>query len=717
MKHTYLNAILLAASSALLSSTAFAQQLLNNPGFEFDGLPAQICDEQGTKYPTNSGLISRNWDSNNCWIQHPGTVVAFSLEPGRTGGQSQTITTNSTTGDAVLSSYVTLSPGNRYTAKIWMRADRATDVQLQLRTWDQPYTAYGSLVARVGTTWQEYTFDGMAPHVAGTVGGGLFVLPLGAAKVWLDDASVVGTPDTTQALNTRSTPLPRNYFGMHVHRDPAWPAVGQAMGSERFWDAVGAQWSSIYRNGPSNPDWTKFDQRLNRAIANGAEVVMTLGGNVPTWAAADPSGSLGCKKYDDGDTGFPASDQIWQDWVRAIATRAKGKIKHWEIWNEPYQCGTIDANLPKLVKMVADARTILKQIDPNNVVLSPSFDLGEKVFLERYLQAAKSAYPNGEAYGDIISVHAYDNFVGKYLNDTVQKDYNRSNSLEKMFDQEHLVLNVRSVLARYGIGNKPIWNTEGGYLDAASSSGGFNDAAGIPFIARHMLLGWAAGLDRNFYYAWDQQGLVVAGARETSANSGVYQPTAVAKSLEQLSKWTVGAILSKPDTSSGLYVMKVMRGPSTSYIVWNPSATTSLTFAPPPQLSKKTDLSGVLSTVSGNTPVSASPVLFSAPSTSITLNVSNVAVWQGWNLKVTLDATISSGSSPSGYVQFMIGGNKLGAPVLLSNGRAVLQTTDIDDYAKGVYPLTAQYLGDQYNPPNTSPASQIKVCTALGSCP
>jgi len=282
--------------------------------------------------------------------------------------------------------------------------------------------------------------------------------------------------------------------------------VGKAIGGERLWDAggiptknangvyqdnpIGANWIGIYGTGPNSPNWTGFDAHVDRAIANGAELIMVLGGAMPTWASSDQTGAANCNFYGTGTAAPPNSandDQIWKDWVTAVATRAKGKIRYWEIWNEPYQCSAFVKDPKRLADLVAKARAILKAIDPTNVVLSPSLDLNDNAFLDNYLQVAKAAYPAGEAYGDIWAFHGYPNLIGQWLDDRVAKTtppYSAGDILtmrtepETTFDTERLVLNTRTVLKTYGQDTRPIWDTEGGYMGASVAGGGANDAAG-----------------------------------------------------------------------------------------------------------------------------------------------------------------------------------------------------------------------------------------------
>lgn len=759
-------ALMLAAACQLSSQAASAAELLANPRFENGVYTVKPCADGGVKAPIVSGQLGNNWDSNNCWINAPASTVTFSQEVGRTGAYSQVVETNSANGDALIASWVWLVPGQRYTTSVWLKANRDTEVVLQLRAWNAPYTSYGVTVAKVGTTWTQFTFDGVAPATAGQTPGGLFIAPKGAAKLWIDDASVTSVSDPSVGVQARTTTtIPSAYFGTHFHRLPVWPGVGKAIGGQRLWDAdgiptknasgayqdnpVGASWKGIYGSGPSSPNWSGFDAQVNRAVANGAELIMVLGGAIPTWASSDQTGAAGCNNYGTGTHAPPNAandDQIWRDWVTAVATRAKGKVRYWEIWNEPYQCSSFVKDPKRLADLVAKARRILKAIDPNNVVLSPSLDLNDNTFLDRYLQVAKAAYPAGEAYGDIWAFHGYPNLAGKWLDERVAKtspslSYPSAESLivsrtepETTYDTEHLVLNTKMVLKRFGQDTRPMWDTESGYLVASAAGGGANDGAGAEFVARHYLLAWAAGLDRSYYYAWDQRSDVdpatgtrywaVAGARESVEGDFNFTTTKAGTAYAQVSKWLAGATLAginKNADGVGTWVMTLKRGTAVSVVVWNPAWTangSTISYTPAPALSRRSDLMGVVTSVAGTSTITSSPVLFSAPATTLSVTSSVKSVWQTWNLSVTLTATISGGSAPTGSVQFLLDGKNLGSSVALSSGQAVLKTTDIDDAAVGVHKITAVYLGNAYNPTSsTTTALDIKVCTSLGKCP
>ncbi|HIV72646.1 MAG TPA: hypothetical protein H9903_17050 [Candidatus Aquabacterium excrementipullorum] len=566
----------LALALQLLSVGASAQQLLSSPGFETGG--SGVSCRLGTV--AVSGQLDNQWGENSCWITSNSSLV-YALDPinPHSGLFSQSV--ESSAGAGQFWTPVALNRNKKYTASIWLRANQPMVVQLQLRPLDSPYTNYGSLMAKVTTAWQQFTFDAYGPAVPSMVPGGLFVLLQQSGKLWVDDASVTAVTDTT-AETLRTDVVPKTYFGMHIHRDPTWPTMGGTIGSYRLWDTDGAQWADIYPINPAQggtPDWAEFDARLNAAIANGAEPVVVLGGNIPNWASSDPRGLLvGSSLYGAGSSAPPVSEAVWVTWVTAVAQRAKGKVKHWEIWNEPYQNAAFRADVSRLVRLAQLAYPILKNADADNKVLSPSFDAYDNGFLERYLQAG------GGAYMDIVSLHAYDDFGGNLLDATVSlfKKQGDPESAEAMYYKEHLVRNTKVVLTRYNQQAKPVWNTEGGY-QAKSATGARNDVAAAPVLARNLIMGWAfGGIDRNFFYSWDHRGDWVAGAYESVQGSNVYVEGVAGKAYEQVAKWLTGAQMeSRSVDSYGTWTIVLNRGTGSAkqYLVWNPRG--NYGYAPP----------------------------------------------------------------------------------------------------------------------------------------
>ena len=64
--------------------------------------------------------------------------------------------------------------------------------------------------------------------------------------------------------------------------------------------------------------------------------------------------------------------QDWDNFVRAVATHAVGRIKYWEMWNEANQHGYWSGSIPALVTMTQHASAIIKSVAPKAMIFTPS---------------------------------------------------------------------------------------------------------------------------------------------------------------------------------------------------------------------------------------------------------------------------------------------------------------------------------------------------------
>ncbi|MFH0962602.1 MAG: hypothetical protein V2A58_01175 [Planctomycetota bacterium] len=156
----------------------------------------------------------------------------------------------------------------------------------------------------------------------------------------------------------------------------------------------------------AEPEKGKFvydDDGLELVLSTGVKVLATLGGyGVPEWA----------KQHDPKDpdaialaAGQAISIEDWKDYVRAMVRHYKDRIRHWEIWNEPRQCGISPEHYFRLCK---EAYTLIKAEDPEAFVVGggglyyrrqPSDPYIEKLFSLGALE-----------YMDAYSFHGY--FMG-----------------------------------------------------------------------------------------------------------------------------------------------------------------------------------------------------------------------------------------------------------------------------------------------------------------
>lgn len=277
-----------------------------------------------------------------------------------------------------------------------------------------------------------------------------------------------------------------NYFGGHIHRaipNSLWQKVG--FGSIRLHDANVAWLDLEPRQGEFN--WTKLDQIVGRVRSAGADILLPLQAT-PEWAALDAT-----KKgaYGRGANSMPANLSDWDNYVRQVVSRYKGVIAAYEIWNEPNLKQFFDGTPEQLAELTKRAANIIHSTDPKAKVVCSGITESHGIpWFQKYLRAGA---------GSSCEIIAYHFYLGHQ-------------APEKMLP---VIASVRKVMIQEGVGNKPLWNTESGWLIAGSSKTdativGFdrnakvlNNVEASSYVIRSLLLARSAGVERFYWYAWD----------------------------------------------------------------------------------------------------------------------------------------------------------------------------------------------------------------------
>jgi hypothetical protein len=289
-----------------------------------------------------------------------------------------------------------------------------------------------------------------------------------------------------------SAPIPLQYFGLHIHRadaGTAWPNV--PFGSWRLWDAY-AGWAQL------EPERGKWDfSRLDRYVAmariTNVEILLPLA-ITPRWASARPDEA---SAYRPGNAAEPARIEDWQNYVTMLGQRYKGKVRQYEIWNEPSDRSHYTGDVDALVRLTCEAYRILKEIDPGIIIASPASagGGGHIAYLDRFLAAG------GKNCVDVVAHHFY---VFRQPPEAMLP----------------LIRDVRAVMKKNGVGNLPLWNTETGWWIANGdgtpdqqmiAKGGWKklslEREAGDYLLHALLLARAAGVDRFYWYAWDNSSL------------------------------------------------------------------------------------------------------------------------------------------------------------------------------------------------------------------
>jgi hypothetical protein len=350
---------------------------------------------------------------------------------------------------------------------------------------------------------------------------------------------------------------PASFFG----HDLMWGAYFTAghlpdpatFGLARLHDS-GVSWNEVHL-GPGQFKWTTLDQIVDKLP--GKEIDYCFA-RTPQWASMRPNEPAPCGGNLTG-CGAPPKDvdttnAIFKEFVTAIVTRYKGRIKLWEGWNEAngaYKGAFWTGTIPQLVRMQSDAYGIIKSIDPNAFVAGPSVDGESNQFqwLDSYLASG------GAKFQDAVTFHAY-------LHDLNPDPAPTLTSWLAQF---------RALMAKHGISNQELWETEGSWAHGTLGAGPLNSDQQVAYLQQMMILCWAAGVARFVWYSYDN-------LRTAFLWNG--QLTPAGKAYAELYTWLVGAectqVAAKASDGTWTVVLTLADGTAAT-ISWKPQVKPILT--------------------------------------------------------------------------------------------------------------------------------------------
>jgi uncharacterized protein YbdZ (MbtH family) len=446
-------------------------------------------------------------------------------------------------GDVHLTYPYAFAQGKTYRTTLQIRSDVPAVVTVQMRRDAAPWDSFGTKTVDVGTAWQKIEIAGTYP---GTVPGTVRIASATpGANLWIDEFKLEELKFNELAPFS-TEPIPDTLFGMHVNKlgwHQTYPHVGQHM--IRLWN-TGTTWRELE---PVNDVWDwnathgkRLDMYVDYILRNNpnASILYTLG-QTPQWASSTPDVD---GLYGPGASGAPVNMADWRDYVRTLARRYAGRIRYWELWNEPDYQPHYNGSIEQMVEMARIAREELLAADPANRLVSPGVTVGQGMhFLNLFLAAG------GGALVDIVGFHWYFN-----------------TSPEKIGP---VIGNVRQLMENYGIGDKPLWNTEGA---PGCDSLVYVCSEFVPTLqqvrsttARALMMMWAKGVSNFNYYFWERSEPLAR-----LVESDFRTPTEAAKAYATMERWMRGARLVDAYTiDQQVYVFKLNRGTENRYVLWS----------------------------------------------------------------------------------------------------------------------------------------------------
>ena len=317
-------------------------------------------------------------------------------------------------------------------------------------------------------------------------------------------------------------PVPREFFGMHLIERKDWPTVPiGALGKGTF-----TSWTYIERSRGAY-DWSNLDAWVDLATQHHLDYFYSFDG-FPLWATSDVRS---CEAANIPGTDFcgalPSDLTIVDEFVMPLAARYRGRIKYYELMNEPYTIGPDSwgrgMRVADLVAFAKRVIPIIRSTDPQARIIAPSMtaQYGYAKYAERYYAAG------GPTDIDIISLHAY---------------ASPPNVPEQIASNGAELGPLLSVIDKYGLRDKPLWNTEGAWTGYTEDFSDPDQQAAV--LARYYLLHWSEGLTRLYWYAWDnwRVGTLWRNGSGTS-KAGL--------ALQQVENWMIGATLGGRIVPSG----------------------------------------------------------------------------------------------------------------------------------------------------------------------
>jgi hypothetical protein len=261
-------------------------------------------------------------------------------------------------------------------------------------------------------------------------------------------------------------------------------------------------------------DWVDLDAAVNAHYAAGRDIIFTLFAT-PDWASARPterniySDQPGEQiQYNRGIAAEPLDMANWDTFCTTLATRYLGKIKYYEVWNEPnwHNDGTgpgantdcfFTGTFAKLAEMTRRANQAIKAVDPTAKILCPpvqgwtTTSGSSDSYFTGMMSASDGATGTMKDWVDIVAVHLY------------LPTPNRVQDLAGMIGR------INACKTTAGVSGLPTWDTESAPIGPDVSA--INDPQSRNLVARMLLAMAAKGIARTCYYMYDHGTMGLSG--------------------------------------------------------------------------------------------------------------------------------------------------------------------------------------------------------------
>ena len=352
-------------------------------------------------------------------------------------------------------------------------------------------------------------------------------------------------PRSTKVPSVRTVTVNPKLFGVHDAHLGALSRSGT--GSIRLWD-TGTTWAQMQPTSGA-PDFTRLDQIVKDAHANGTEVTMVVA-MTPQWAAPDPANPA----Y---QTEMPALT-AYKSFLSTLMNRYKNfpfgpgdsgrGIANYQIWNEANIANFWTGTTAQMAQLTADAAQVRNQVDPGARLIAPAL-VARLPYQQKRIAQFYAQKVNGLPvwkYVDALSFNLYP--LDSYPSGSGTRPGTPEDSI-RLLNQTKAILYVDGVPSTV-----PIWDTEINYgmVGGGAASEPITDDLQVAYVMRTFLLNAALGVQRVNWYAYDMGNLPGGGTLGntllTDPNQRSTEPlTAGGQAFGRIQQWMAGTLVGTTD--------------------------------------------------------------------------------------------------------------------------------------------------------------------------
>jgi hypothetical protein len=294
----------------------------------------------------------------------------------------------------------------------------------------------------------------------------LLAAMLGGGSTYVPSRYVPPLPTPTPA----ATPWPMDVqfsepeLGINIHMwwDP-WAAIARdwkLIEQGRFtWVKQRLAWHDVEGAGPGRYEWVAADRIVDEAAQTGVKLVYRVD-MPPVWAMPEP----GSPEFDK----LPVYPEALHDFCFNLATRYKGRVSGYQVWNEPNLAREWRELLPNpagYVELLRSCYTGIKQADAQALVISAGLaptgsGLPEAMPDTQYLIAMYEA--GVSPYFDLLGVNAPGYKAAPEVSPSKVSDPNSGYGGHPTFCFRHAE-EMRDIMVQYGDEHKQVAITEFGW--------------------------------------------------------------------------------------------------------------------------------------------------------------------------------------------------------------------------------------------------------------